>query len=75
MNSIIRPRLALVLTLLLASATRLPAEEEGVAVMEEIIVEEPFDVRLQLPQESAVKIGRAWIGGIHFSCRTHSGRT
>lgn len=30
--------------------------EEGVAIMEEIIVEAPFDVRLQSPNEAAVQI-------------------
>lgn len=44
-----------VAALLLPGALGLLAEE-GVAIMEEIIVEEPFDVRLQLPKESAVQI-------------------
>ena len=55
MIGMIRLRFAIVWALLMSGAPRLPAEE-GVATMEEIIVEAPFDVRLELPQESAVKI-------------------
>ena len=55
MIGMLRLRFAIVCALLMSGAPRLPAEE-GVATMEEIIVEAPFDVRLELPQESAVKI-------------------
>ncbi|MEP6821508.1 MAG: hypothetical protein ABI946_04080 [Chthoniobacterales bacterium] len=50
------PRLFIPLAALwLVSAPPLPAQED-VAEMEEIIVEEPFDVRLQLPKDSSVQI-------------------
>ena len=55
MIGMIRFRFAIVCALLMSGPRRLPAEE-GVATMEEIIVEAPFDVRLELPKESAVQI-------------------
>lgn len=40
---------------LLLCATQLLRAQEDVAIMDEIIVEAPFDVRLELPKESTVK--------------------
>lgn len=55
MNRSMRRRLFFLATFLLLTARPASAEED-IPIMEEIIVEEPFDVRLELPSESSVQI-------------------
>lgn len=55
MTGLVRCRFIRLVALLLLGARTVLAQDD-IPMMEEIIVEEPFDVRLQLPKESSVQI-------------------
>ncbi len=55
MTGLARRRFIPLAALLLLSARTLLAQDD-IPTVEEIIVDEPFDVRLQLPEESSVQI-------------------
>ncbi|MEO5721722.1 MAG: hypothetical protein ABIR71_09660 [Chthoniobacterales bacterium] len=55
MNPLIRQSFVVAVALLLCATQPLRAQED-VAIMDEIIVEAPFDLRLELPKGSSVEI-------------------